>query len=101
MANSELHKSKADVDILSKDEDTQTIRPTLEDQRLLLFSIFIIAGCSLIYELLISSLSTYLLGSGVIHYSEPLGYFCFLWVLARGWRNIYAKTYSIISFALK
>lgn len=51
--------------------------PTLADQRLLLFSIFIIAGCSLIYELLISSLSTYLLGSGVIHYSVTIGLFLF------------------------
>jgi len=51
--------------------------PTLADQRLLLFSIFIIAGCSLIYELLISSLSTYLLGSGVVHYSVTIGLFLF------------------------
>lgn len=51
--------------------------PTTEDQRLLLFSIFIIAGCSLIYELLISSLSTYLLGSGVVHYSVTIGLFLF------------------------
>ena len=40
-------------------------------------SIFIIAACSLIYELLISSLSTYLLGSSVIHYSLTIGLFLF------------------------
>ena len=51
--------------------------PSAADQRLLLFSIFIIAGCSLIYELLISSLSTYLLGSGVVHYSVTIGLFLF------------------------
>lgn len=51
--------------------------PTQDDQRLLLVSIFIIAGCSLIYELLISSLSTYLLGSGVVHYSITIGLFLF------------------------
>ncbi|WP_181389713.1 polyamine aminopropyltransferase [Leucothrix pacifica] len=51
--------------------------PSVADQRLLLFSIFIIAGCSLIYELLISSLSTYLLGSGVVHYSVTIGLFLF------------------------
>ncbi|PID46502.1 MAG: spermidine synthase [Proteobacteria bacterium] len=51
--------------------------PSIADQRLLLFSIFIIAGCSLIYELLISSLSTYLLGSGVVHYSITIGLFLF------------------------
>lgn len=57
--------------------DDKEIFPTLADQRLLLFSIFIIAGCSLIYELLISSLSTYLLGSGVVHYSVTIGLFLF------------------------
>ena len=55
----------------------QSTPPDIEDQRLLLFSIFIIAGCSLIYELLISSLSTYLLGSGVVHYSVTIGLFLF------------------------
>ena len=44
---------------------------------LLAGSIFIIAACSLIYELLISSLSTYLLGSSVIHYSVTIGLFQF------------------------
>ena len=56
---------------------SNTLSPTPADQRLLLFSIFIIAGCSLIYELLISSLSTYLLGSGVVHYSVTIGLFLF------------------------
>ena len=45
--------------------------------RLLLASIFIIAACSLLYELLISSLSTYLLGSSVVHYSVTIGLFLF------------------------
>lgn len=44
---------------------------------LLAGSVFIIAACSLIYELLISSLSTYLLGSSVIHYSLTIGLFLF------------------------
>lgn len=44
---------------------------------LLAGSIFIIAACSLIYELLISSLSTYLLGSSVVHYSLTIGLFLF------------------------
>ncbi|WP_158278827.1 polyamine aminopropyltransferase [Leucothrix arctica] len=59
------------------DSEPNTLSPTIADQRLLLFSIFIIAGCSLIYELLISSLSTYLLGSGVVHYSVTIGLFLF------------------------
>ena len=59
------------------DSSEDHITPSNEDQRLLLISIFIIAGCSLIYELLISSLSTYLLGSGVVHYSITIGLFLF------------------------
>ena len=51
----------------------------ISDQQftLLSASIFIIAACSLVYELLISSLSTYLLGSSVIHYSLTIGLFLF------------------------
>ena len=62
--------------MLSLDNKKQQSQ-NVEDQRLLLFSIFIIAGCSLIYELLISSLSTYLLGSSVVHYSVTIGLFLF------------------------
>ena len=53
--------------------------PPVTDQQfyLLAGSVFIIAACSLIYELLISSLSTYLLGSSVIHYSLTIGLFLF------------------------
>ncbi len=52
--------------------------PVSESQFILLAgSVFIIAACSLIYELLISSLSTYLLGSSVIHYSLTIGLFLF------------------------
>jgi len=45
--------------------------------KVLLASVFIIAACSLLYELLISSLSTYLLGSSVVHYSVTIGLFLF------------------------
>ena len=54
-------------------------QPVIGDSQFLLLagSVFIIAACSLIYELLISSLSTYLLGSSVIHYSLTIGLFLF------------------------
>jgi spermidine synthase len=52
---------------------------SLSDKQLVLLcgSVFIIAACSLVYELLISSLSTYLLGSSVVHYSLTIGLFLF------------------------
>ncbi len=73
------------------------IAPTLADQRLLLFSIFIIAGCSLIYELLISSLSTYLLGSGVVHYSVTIGLFLFFMGVG-AWLAQYRRTNLLVAF---
>ena len=78
-------------------DDNEKISPTLEDQRLLLFSIFIIAGCSLIYELLISSLSTYLLGSGVVHYSVTIGLFLFFMGVG-AWLAQYRKTKLLDGF---
>ncbi len=63
-------------------------------------SIFIIAACSLIYELLISSLSTYLLGSSVIHYSLTIGLFLFFmgvgaWFAQSVTRNLIAAFVTI------
>ncbi len=62
--------------------DSQPLtRPQL---RILLGSVFIIAACSLLYELLISSLSTYLLGSSVVHYSLTIGLFLFFMGIGAG-----------------
>ena len=82
---------------IKPDESNEAITPTLADQRLLLFSIFIIAGCSLIYELLISSLSTYLLGSGVVHYSVTIGLFLFFMGVG-AWLAQYRKTKLLDGF---
>ena len=41
----------------------------------LLASIFVIAGCGLVYELLIATVSTYLLGSSVTQFSVSIGVF--------------------------
>ncbi len=70
--------------------------PVSDSQFILLCgSIFIIAACSLVYELLISSLSTYLLGSSVIHYSLTIGLFLFFmgvgaWMAQSVVRNLVA-----------
>ena len=60
---------------------------------LLCGSVFVIAACSLVYELLISSLSTYLLGSSVVHYSLTIGLFLFFmgtgaWLAQRVLRDL-------------
>jgi spermidine synthase len=41
----------------------------------LLASIFTVASCSIFYELLISTVTTYLLGSSVLHFSLTIGFF--------------------------
>ena len=63
----------------SADDHSSVAPAVVEDKQFLLLSgsIFIIAACSLVYELLISSLSTYLLGSSVVHYSLTIGLFLF------------------------
>ena len=88
---------KSDDEIDFKQVVSEEVAPTLEDQRLLLFSIFIIAGCSLIYELLISSLSTYLLGSGVVHYSVTIGLFLFFMGIG-AWLAQYRRTKLLEAF---
>ena len=41
--------------------------------RRLMFTTFIISGCSIIYELLISSVSSYLLGDSIAQFSITIG----------------------------
>lgn len=43
----------------------------------LLCSVFVISICAIVYELLISTLSSYLLGSSVLHFSLTIGLFMF------------------------
>lgn len=43
----------------------------------LLFSVLVIASCGIFYELLISTVSTYFLGSGVLYFSLTIGLFLF------------------------
>ena len=45
--------------------------------RRLMFTTFVISGCSMIYELLISSVSSYLLGDSISQFSITIGlYMC-------------------------
>ncbi len=66
-----------DTEIKAAPADPVALEITQQQFVLLAGSIFIIAACSLVYELLISSLSTYLLGSSVVHYSITIGLFLF------------------------
>ena len=58
--------------------EAETVAPTEVQRRetmVLLASIFIIAACGLIYELLIATVSSYLLGSSVTQFSISIGIF--------------------------
>lgn len=46
-------------------------------QRILLFSVFVIATCGLIYELVAGTLASYLLGDSVRHFSTIIGTYLF------------------------
>jgi spermidine synthase len=47
----------------------------LFEQRILLFSVFFLSLCGIIYELVLGSLATYLLGNPVQQYSITIGFF--------------------------
>lgn len=47
----------------------------LREQRLLLFSVFVLSLCGITYELVLGSLATYLLGNPVLQYSVTIGVF--------------------------
>ncbi len=48
---------------------------TLFEQRILLFSVFVLSLCGITYELVLGSLATYLLGNPVEQYSITIGFF--------------------------
>ena len=51
----------------------QEVTEGLLEYRPLLFVVLIISGCSMCYELIISAVSTYLLGNSVLQYSVTIG----------------------------
>ena len=57
----------------SRHEEYAEEREGLLEYRPLLFVVLIISGCSMCYELIISALSTYLLGNSVLQYSVTIG----------------------------
>ena len=65
---------------------------------------FLISACSLLYELLIGSVSTYLLGSSVVHYSLTIGLFlCFMGVgawAAQGVRTRLIEAFVTVEVAV-
>lgn len=53
------------------------MKETVFSYRRLMFTTFVISGCSIIYELLISSVSSYLLGDSIAQFSITIGlYMC-------------------------
>jgi len=59
--------------------------PTNNRQLLLLVSVFIIATCGLIYELVAGTLASYLLGDSVTQFSTIIGVYLFFdgyWLMA-------------------
>lgn len=53
------------------------VRSELRQQRLLLFSVFAIATCGLIYELVAGTLASYLLGDSITQFSTVIGVYLF------------------------
>lgn len=74
------------------------------EQRLLLFSVFILSLCGIIYELVLGSLATYLLGNPVQQYSITIGFFLFSMGLgsfvSRYFVNNLLKTFIVIEVSL-
>ena len=62
--------------------------------RRLMFTTFIISGCSIIYELLISSVSSYLLGDSIAQFSITIG----LYMCAMGMGSYLSKYVRTLPF---
>ena len=49
----------------------------MKNYRLLMLTTLIISGCSMVYELIISAVSSYLVGDSTLHYSITIGLYMF------------------------
>jgi spermidine synthase len=59
------------------DNETKTPKPPMGSPMLLLVSIFIVATCGLIYELVAGTAASYLLGDSVTQFSTIIGVYLF------------------------
>ena len=58
--------------------DTDDIRTTVKNEyRLLMLTTLLISGCSMVYELIISAVSSYLVGDSTLQYSVTIGLYMF------------------------
>src|SRR5262245_58913938 len=66
-------------------------RPGREQAPLLFLTVFVIAGCGLVYELTAGALASYVLGDSVTQFSTVIG--CYLSALGLGaWLSRYIET---------
>jgi len=71
---------------------------------ILLFSILIVALCGIVYELIIGSVSSYLLGNSVYQFSLTIGFFMFAMgigsLISKYFDNEYVRNFIIIEIAI-
>ena len=76
------------------DDSPEVIPPAAAPEKalklLLLASVFAIATCGLIYELIASTLASYLLGDSVLQFSTVMACICLPWASGHGFRNLSA-----------
>jgi hypothetical protein len=63
---------------------------SVNDKKILILSVFVVASCGLAYELIAGALSSYLLGDSVLQFSTIIGCYCLRWAWARTFPNMCA-----------
>ena len=65
------------MSLFAKKKDASDKKSPGREYRLLMLTTLIISGCSMVYELIISAVSSYLAGDSTLQYSVTIGLYMF------------------------
>ena len=89
---------------MSLDTNHQTPPITSQQSAVLLFSILVVALCGIVYELIIGTVSSYLLGNSVYQFSLTIGFFMFAMgvgsLISKYFDNQFVRNFILIEIAI-
>ncbi len=87
---------------MEQSQDKQSLNP--KQTGVLLFSILVVALCGIVYELIIGTISSYLLGNSVYQFSLTIGFFMFAMgvgsLISKYFDEQYVRNFIIIEIAI-
>ena len=89
---------------MSSNRPSDSTELSSQQSNILLFSILVVALCGIVYELIIGTVSSYLLGNSVYQFSLTIGFFMFAMgvgsLISKYFDNQYIRNFILIEIAI-